>query len=106
MFLHKILLFKQTHDYSTDLELPFPFNLIKVELSHLRSTYSILVSNHSKVEAEMIEYKTAFTGKLLTESIFSDNFHYKYMAIKYVSNGSAGSLTIYLERKKKEVVLV
>ena len=64
--------------------------------------YTILASNFSQVEGEMVEYRSLSTDVPIGYSIDSESFRFRYFAIKYTAGTATGVLNIYFEQTKDQ----
>lgn len=63
--------------------------------------YTILASDISGAEADMIEYRPlSFKDVLLSDGVDSESFRYRFFGIKYTAGTATGTLNMYLHQKK------
>lgn len=59
-------------------------------------TWTLLVSNFDGSETDFKEYSPETTDMAITTAIESDKLNFKYIAIKYNSNGSTGLISFII----------
>lgn len=95
------------HDASQDLFSSFEFGTdsmwsIQPDISSMTvgdAKYTILASNISADEADMIPYRSTTLDEPISNALDSESFRFRYFAVKYTAGTATGSLTIHWQQK-------
>lgn len=69
------------------------------------ANYSIMGSNISGLEADMVSLKSDSSSIPLVNAFTNDNFPFKYIGIKYTAGQATGTISILWERKSQSTIL-